>query len=98
MYFIITAYDAPDCLDRRLAARKAHLDNLADHAAHLLCCGPMLDEAGNMKGSALMVEFDTREELDRFLETEPYVLSGVWQKITVEPMRLAFFNRQKAGN
>ena len=98
MNFVITAYDAPDCLERRLAIRQAHLDNLNRIAPHLLCCGPMLDEEGNMRGSALMVEFDSREELDQFLETEPYVLSGVWQKITVEPMRLAFFNRQKAGN
>lgn len=98
MNFVITAYDAPDCLERRLSVRQAHLDNLNRIASHLLCCGPMLDEEGNMRGSALMVEFDSREELDQFLETEPYVMAKVWEKVTVERMKVVFFDRQKVGN
>jgi uncharacterized protein YciI len=42
-----------------------------------------------MIGSTLYVEFDSRAELDSWLEQDPYVTGGVWKDITVQPIRLA---------
>ena len=42
-----------------------------------------------MIGSTLCVEFETREDLDEWLANDPYVTEGVWQDITVQPIRLA---------
>jgi uncharacterized protein len=51
--------------------------------------GAILDEADEMVGSVLVVEFETREELDAWLTTDPYVTGGVWQEIEVQPYRPA---------
>ena len=41
-----------------------------------------------MKGSAMIMDFPDRASLDEYLRTEPYVVAGVWEKITVEPMNV----------
>ena len=46
----------------------------------------LLDDAGNMIGSMMVVDFETRRALDAYLKREPYVTEGVWKKITVTPM------------
>ena len=39
--------------------------------------GAILDDAGNMIGSAVFAEFPTREHLDAWLAREPYVRQKV---------------------
>ena len=34
-----------------------------------------------MKGSALIMDFDSRKELDDYIANEPYVIEEVWEKI-----------------
>jgi len=48
-----------------------------------------------MKGSALVMEFPDRAALDKYLESEPYVVEGVWQKIEVETMNVVLVNGEK---
>lgn len=55
----------------------------------------LLDEAGRMKGSALVMEFSDRAALDAYLNNEPYVVEGVWQKIEVENMNVVLVNGEK---
>ena len=91
--YLIVAWDGtdPQARERRLAARPAHLAGVAPmtETGQMMIGGAMLDEAGEMVGSACVVEFDTRAELDRWLATDPYVTGGVWRKIEVHPMRVA---------
>jgi uncharacterized protein YciI len=47
----------------------------------------MLDDNGRMTGSVVIVTFASREELDKWLYTDPYVTGHVWQKIEVKPFR-----------
>lgn len=42
-----------------------------------------------MIGSAVIVDFPSRAELDDWLKNDPYVTGGVWQKIEVRPFRAA---------
>jgi uncharacterized protein YciI len=37
----------------------------------------------------LYVDFASREDLDRWLKSDPYVTEGVWVDIEVKPIRLA---------
>ena len=37
-----------------------------------------------VKGSFLVMDFETRKELDEYLENEPYVTASVWQDIKIE--------------
>lgn len=93
MQWLVIARDGTDAEApaRRLKARPAHLENAArlQAAGHLLIGGALLDDAGQMAGSAAVAQFDTRAELDEWLRTDPYVTGGVWQQIEVTPYRVA---------
>lgn len=93
MQFVITAYDGKDedALDRRLAAREAHLEgaNRLKATGQLIAGGAVLDESEKMIGSVMFVEFDSKAELDQWLATDPYVTGNVWQDISVQQIRLA---------
>jgi uncharacterized protein YciI len=60
--------------------------------SQVICAGGLLDEDGKMKGSALVMEFPDRAALEEYLKNEPYVTSGVWQKIDVEAMNVVPVN------
>ena len=86
MQFLLLAYDGKEKLAKRLEVRPQHLANLPKD--HVICAGGLLTEEGQMKGSAMVMEFENRAALDEYLRTEPYVVAGVWEKITVEPMNV----------
>ena len=93
MQFLVVAYDGKDdeAADRRTAARPAHLDGaqLLKESGNIIVGGAILNENDEMIGSTLCVEFESREALDEWLANDPYVTEGVWQDITVQPIRLA---------
>ena len=97
MQFLVTAYDGENCLEKRLAVRTNHIENILKINGKVLCAGGLLDEEGKMKGSALVMEFASREELDDYLAHEPYITAGVWEKVTIERMNVVIFDNEKVG-
>ena len=93
MQFLVLAYDGTDAqaLQRRLAAREAHLAgaNALKQSGNLITGGAILDDNEKMIGSAMFVAFNSRDELDQWLQTDPYVTGDVWREIKVQPVRLA---------
>jgi uncharacterized protein YciI len=92
MQFLILGYDGTDefALQRRLEVRQAHIelgDTLRD-SGNMLYAAAMLNDEGVMCGSMIVVEFETREEVDSWLEQEPYVTGGVWEKIDIRPCQV----------
>ncbi|NOU50299.1 hypothetical protein HG263_07055 [Pseudoalteromonas sp. JBTF-M23] len=92
MQYIITAYDYTDedAIRRRLAVREQHFDRITAliQTGNFLSGGAMLDETGKMIGSSVHVEFSTREELDNWLNNDPYVTNNVWENIDIKEARL----------
>ena len=92
MKFLLIAFDGKDdgALERRTSVRPTHLEAIMKRkdAGEIEVGGAMLDEAGNMVGSMMVLEFPDRAALDAYLDAEPYVTGKVWQDITVVP-----FNR-----
>ncbi len=90
--YLVVARDGTDseAPNRRLAARSAHLENAKAlvQAGKIISGGAILDDAGAMIGSAMMVDFADRDELNTWLETDPYTTGNVWQTFEVTPMRL----------
>jgi uncharacterized protein YciI len=87
--FLLVAFDGVDegAVERRLAARGAHIE-LGDRmvaAGRMLFGTAILDEAGRMIGSMLVLDFPSREELDGWLAVEPYVTGKVWDRIDIRP-------------
>lgn len=90
MTYVVHAYDYPNALDRRMAVRPAHLDYVRSLKAEgrFLRGGALLDEAGHMIGSMLMLDMDAGQ-LAEYLRTDPYIVEGVWEKVDVKPFRQA---------
>ena len=95
MQFIIKAFDGPDMLEKRMAVRPRHLEGMKKLGKQIICAGGLLDDEGKMKGSALVLEFPDRTALDTYLQNEPYVVEGVWQKIEIETMNVVLVNGEK---
>lgn len=93
MQFLLTASDGTDdgALERRMKVRPSHLEKVAQlkKQGEFLVGGAILDDNGKMIGSMIVYDFPDRQALDKYLETEPYVTSGTWQKIEIRPFRLA---------
>jgi len=90
--FLVLGYDRTDegALDRRMALRDAHiaLAKTLQASGNLLYGVAMLDEHGRMCGSVLVMEFDSRDRLDRYLQGEPYVTGKVWERWVVIPCKV----------
>jgi uncharacterized protein YciI len=95
MQFIVKAYDGANMLDKRMEVRPQHLEGMQKLGSHVICAGGLLDDAGKMKGSVLILDFAERAELDAYLENEPYVKAHVWEKIEVESLNVVLVNAPK---
>ena len=96
MQFVITAYDGKDedVLPRRMSIRPQHLENMAKvrEKGSVICAGGLTNEEGNLIGSVLVMDFPSRELLDEYLASEPYVVGNVWQDIKIEPINVVLVN------
>ncbi len=97
MQYVIRAYDGTGMLEKRMAVRPRHLENMAKVNGKVICAGGILDGEGKMKGSLLIMDFDSREGLESYLRSEPYIIENVWQKIDIDPMNVVILNGEKTG-
>ncbi|SFH27574.1 YciI family protein [Modicisalibacter xianhensis] len=90
--YAVMAYDYTDnaALDRRLANREAHLDGVRDLARQgkFLSGGAILDSKGRMIGSNAHFRFADRQDLEAWLETEPYMTGRVWERVDIREVAL----------
>jgi uncharacterized protein len=93
MQFLVIAYDGTDeqAPERRLAVREQHMTQVAKMKAvgTVLYGAAILNDNEQMMGSIMVLNFETREALDQWLETEPYVVGNVWENITIQHIRTA---------
>ncbi len=84
---MVLGYDGEDqsALERRLAVREAHiaLGNQLRDEGKMLYAVAILDSTEKMVGSMIVLEMESRAEVDAWLEQEPYVTGNVWEKIEV---------------
>ncbi|MGE8499365.1 MAG: YciI family protein [Pseudomonas sp.] len=92
MQFSIVAYDFTDseALDRRLSCRAAHAEGLRNlfKEGKFIAGAALLDDSGKMIGSNAFFEFETREALDEWLQTEPYIVGRVWDKVEIREVKV----------
>lgn len=95
MFYAIVALDHPDSLEKRLAARPAHIArlNALKDEGRLKLAGPFpaIDaedpgEAG-FAGSMIVAEFDDLVAAKSWADADPYVAAGVYREVTVRPFR-----------
>jgi uncharacterized protein YciI len=97
MLYAIIAEDVPGSLEKRLAARPAHVERLKALLAEgrLVIAGPhpLIDAEdpgpAGFSGSLVVAEFASRELALAWASADPYVAAGVYGKVTVKPFRKA---------
>lgn len=93
LQYLITALDGndADALERRMSVRPDHFKKARELKAsgNFVTGGAILDDEGKMKGSMMVVQFNTEEELKEWMDNEPYILGKVWQHIEVKPFKVA---------
>ena len=87
MQFVIIGIDGTDeaASERRAEARQAHIDLGEElrQSGNMWYGAALLHDDGTMKGSMILVDFPTEQELKSWLDREPYVVGDVWQDITI---------------
>lgn len=91
--YLIIAQDGKDddALNRRKEIRSLHLAGAKKlkENNNFIIGGAMLDDDGNMRGSIMIVQFETKEDFQNWYDNEPYITGGVWKEIEVKPFRVA---------
>jgi hypothetical protein len=91
MQYLVIAYDNDNALERRLAVRDAHVEGTRKLMAEgkIINAGALIEDEV-MVGSTLLVDFATDDEIDEWLENEPYVKNNVWNmdEFQIVPIKL----------
>ena len=95
MFYAIIAEDVADSLEKRLAARPAHLErlNALRDQGRLILAGPHpaidTEDPGDagFSGSLIVAEFTSLEDAEAWASDDPYQHAGVYAKVTVKPFK-----------
>jgi uncharacterized protein YciI len=93
--YAIVGEDVAGSLDKRLAARPAHLERLTalKNEGRLVLAGPFPAIDSNdpgpagFSGSLIVAEFDSLEAAKAWADADPYLAAGVYAKVTVKPFK-----------
>ncbi|AVF56375.1 UNVERIFIED_ORG: uncharacterized protein YciI [Pseudomonas parafulva] len=95
MLYAIIASDVANSLEKRLAARPAHIERLQQLKAEgrVVLAGPhpAIDsndpgEAG-FSGSLIVAEFDSLTAAQAWADADPYIAAGVYDQVVVKPFK-----------
>jgi uncharacterized protein YciI len=91
--YVIIAHDGRDeeAPQRRMDTRPRHLEGARKlkSEGRYVTGGAILDDEGRMKGSVMILQFETEEAFREWYANEPYITEGVWKSIEVKPFRVA---------
>jgi uncharacterized protein YciI len=98
MWYAIIGQDVPDSLEKRIAARPAHVVRLQElqSQGRLLLAGPFpavdaVDPgAAGYSGSLIVAEFASLAAAQEWANADPYVAAGVYAEVRVQPFRKTF--------
>ncbi|MDF3869517.1 YciI family protein [Pseudomonas putida] len=95
MLYAIIASDVANSLEKRLAARPAHIERLQQLKAEgrVVLAGPhpAIDsndpgEAG-FSGSLIVAEFESLAAAQAWADADPYIAAGVYDKVVAKPFK-----------
>ena len=91
MLFAIICVDKPDSAHIRAQNRPAHLDHLRAVEARIAIAGPtQTEDRARPTGSLLILDFDSRAEVEAFAAGDPYNRAGLFETVTIKPFKQIF--------
>jgi uncharacterized protein YciI len=96
VWYAVISEDREGTLEKRLAARPAHVERLTAlrDEGRILIAGPhpAVDSPdpgpAGFTGSLVVVEFDSLDDAKAWADKDPYIAAGVYGKVTVKPFNL----------
>ncbi|MES0491026.1 MAG: YciI family protein [Leptospirales bacterium] len=88
MLFAIIGTDSEDSKEKRVIHREAHLANLKilKKEGKLFLAGPFTDTTGSL----IIIDVDSLEEAENFIQNDPYVMHGVFHSYQIKPFKKVF--------
>lgn len=86
MLYSFYALDKAGALELRKETRAAHLEHLGSAAnfnLRIVCGSPMLNEAGDMFGSLVVVDADNKADVETFFAEDPYQKAGLFAETRI---------------
>jgi uncharacterized protein len=83
MLHALICTDKPGHLEVRKANREAHLAHLKSDAT-VVQAGPFVNAAGEMSGSLIVFDTDSREHVEAFAAADPYARAGLFEDVRIE--------------
>jgi uncharacterized protein YciI len=98
MLYAIIGEDVSGSLEKRLAARPAHLERLKalQDEGRMIVAGPCpaIDSPdpgpAGFSGSLIVAEFPSLEDAQTWADADPYVAAGVYARVTIKPFKKVF--------
>lgn len=82
MLFVIHGIDKPHSLVRSQLLDE-HREYLAGSKMRIVASGPLLDDLDRMIGSVVVVECDSREQVDELMVSEPFNKAGLYESLHI---------------
>ena len=85
--FHILAKDKPGALSVRQENRNAHLAWIGEYPDAVKVAGPLLSDEGDMIGSMLLIEAESKDALEKLLAEDPYAKAGLFGSVEITPFK-----------
>ena len=89
--FVMIGWDGPDGAGRRDSHRRDHVEHITSlhRDGQIVFAGPIRDDTGDKSiGAVIVYQASDLDEARRIVDGDPYVVSGVFQTVSVLPFTI----------
>ncbi len=83
MRYVLICHDRSNALQTRVENRAAHLAHI-EASGVVEQAGPFIDAAGQMCGSLIVLEVDSRDEAEAWAAADPYASAGLFASVMIQ--------------
>jgi hypothetical protein len=88
MLYAVKARFLPGVEAQRAALSGDFGQHIRQPLLHIRMVGALQDDAGRRTGVLMLMEADTREQLDHFLAQSPYGLAGLYESVDIDGLMI----------
>ena len=89
---MLLAWDVPgeSGVARRGELRAAHVEGVTErfHDGSVILGAGIYDDAGVVRGSVVILDCESRADVDSYLATEPFQVDGLWARVDIHELKL----------
>ncbi|WP_155289333.1 YciI family protein [Rhodococcoides fascians] len=87
MSFVVMATKTPGADSIREATRSEHLKFMIEHRDRVRWGGSFEDDHGAWGGMTLVVDADSLDDVQSWIDSEPYCTAGLFESVSIAPFR-----------